>query len=74
MVESRLLSLREAARYISHSPKWLYTRTGKRGKEGLPFRAIKIGSRVYFDRRALDAWIDELTAMETTHGRSETES
>ena len=59
-LQPRLLSLQEAARYLGHSPKWLYSRTGARGKERLPFRVLKVGKRCFFDRVALDAWIDSL--------------
>jgi len=61
----RLLSLKEAARYLSCSPKYLYERTTKKGKEALPFAVLRRGGRVYFDRLQLDAWIDSLVKEET---------
>ena len=60
----RLLSLREAARYLSCSPKYLYERTGPGGKERLPFAVIRRGGRVYFDRVQLDAYVDALVKAE----------
>ena len=62
-MEPRLIPLQQAAQYIGHSAKWLYSRTGARGKEQLPFRAIKVGQRVFFDKRQLDRWIDQLIAV-----------
>ena len=57
-VTPRLLSLKEAAAYIACSPKYLYCRTNG-DKGGLPFKVIRRGGRVYFDRLQLDAWVDE---------------
>ena len=59
-MEPRLLTLQQAATYIGHSSKWLYSRTGARGKDGLPFKPVKVGKRVFFDKKQIDQWIDGL--------------
>jgi hypothetical protein len=60
----RLLSLKEAARYLSCSPKYLYERTTAKGKEKLPFAVIRRGGRCFFDRLQLDAYVDALVKTE----------
>lgn len=62
-MEPRLLTLTQASEYIGHkSPKWLYSRTGAGAKDTLPFKPIKVGGRVYFDKRQIDSWIDSLVS------------
>jgi predicted DNA-binding transcriptional regulator AlpA len=60
MIPPRLLSLPQAASYIGHSPKWFYERTTTKGKERLPFKPKRVGKRIFFDRKQIDVWIDEL--------------
>ena len=56
-MEQRLLTLKEAARYISHSEGTLRNLISA-GK--LPFPFAKAGRKVLIDRRDLDNWIDSL--------------
>jgi hypothetical protein len=52
VVEARLLTLAEAARYCGRSPAQF--------KRDCPVPPIAFGKEHRYDRRALDAWIDRL--------------
>lgn len=53
--EKRLLSCKEAARYLGISESALRKRIFLRQIKGL----VRLGGRIYFDRKKLDWWIDE---------------
>ena len=61
MTQQRLITEREAARYIGMSPSFLaksrMNGTLPRHTPGPPF--LKIGRSVRYDVRELDAWLDE---------------
>lgn len=48
----RYLSTNEAARYLGATPKSVYHRVAARA---IPF--IKVGKKLWFDRQALDQWL-----------------
>jgi len=56
----RLLTIPEAAAYISHAAGTLrnWTHEGK-----LPFRYLRYGRKVLVDQRDLDRWIDHLPRL-----------
>jgi len=61
-VKQRLLNVVDAARYLGIAPKTLRNRLGPRAKNPFPVRPKRIGKRVLFDVKALDAFIDSLDA------------
>jgi excisionase family DNA binding protein len=54
--ETRLLSVREAAKYLGTTPKTLYS---KAWRHEIPF--VKLGRSLRFDIRELDKLIEEST-------------
>lgn len=54
--DRRLMTIDEAAAYLGLSVHTLYAWTSQRK---VPF--VKLGNRVRFDRRKLDAWLEELS-------------
>jgi len=59
-IQKRLLSVEEAAAYLGISPRTIYNRTGRKSKNPFPVRARRIGKLVKFDKRDLDAYVEEL--------------
>ena len=59
-IRPRLMSVQETASYLGISPKTIRNRLGR--KAGNPFPVIpkRIGKRVLFDVRDLDAYINAL--------------
>jgi len=53
----RLMDTNECAEYIRHSPGSIRNMISK---GTLPFKYIKQGRKVLFDRRDVDRWIDGL--------------
>jgi excisionase family DNA binding protein len=53
--EKKLMTVNEAAAYLGLSVHTLYSWTSQRK---VPF--VKLGNRVRFDRKKLDAWVDTL--------------
>ena len=65
--EPRLLSVEQTARYLSISAKTIRNRLGPKAPNPFPVRPKKIGNRVLFDRKDLDAYADTLPYdVETT--------
>jgi predicted DNA-binding transcriptional regulator AlpA len=58
--ERRLLSIDQTAEYLSIAPKTIRNRLGPRAENPFPVKPVRFGSRVLFDIRDLDAWIDSL--------------
>ena len=56
----RLLNVEDAARYLGISPKTLRNRLGPRAVHPFPIKPKRIGKRVLFDVKALDAFVDSL--------------
>jgi hypothetical protein len=56
----RLLGIEETARYLGLAPKTLRNRLGPRAINPFPVKTKRIGKRVLFDVKALDAFIDSL--------------
>jgi len=56
----RLLSIREAADYLSLSPRTLYNGVAPKSKIPFPVRPKRIGKAVRFDIRDLEEYVDSL--------------
>jgi hypothetical protein len=56
----RLLGIVETAHYLGIAPKTLRNRLGPRAINPFPIKPKRIGKRVLFDVKALDAVIDFL--------------
>ncbi|MCE5335255.1 MAG: helix-turn-helix domain-containing protein [Desulfobacteraceae bacterium] len=56
----RLLPIEEAAAYLGLSPRTLYNGCGRRSKTPFPVRPKRIGRKLLWDVRDLDAYIDSL--------------
>ncbi len=63
---SRLLGIVEAANYLGIAPKTLRNRLGPRAVNPFPVKPKRIGKRVLFDIKALDAFVESLP---TTYDR-----
>ncbi len=61
----RLLSIQEAARYLSLSPRTLYNMVAPKAKTPFPVRPKRIGKLVRFDIRDLDRYVDSLNALDS---------
>ncbi len=59
-LNKRLYSIDEAANYLSISPKSIRNRLGPRAANPFPVKQRRIGKRVLFDVRDLDAYVDGL--------------
>jgi len=61
VIRPRLLSVEEAAAYLSISPKTIRNGLGPRAKEAFPVKPKRAaGKRVLFDIRDLDNYVDSL--------------
>ena len=56
----RLLNVDETAKYLGIAPKTLRNRLGPRAMNPFPVNPKRIGKRVLFDVKALDAFVDSL--------------
>lgn len=56
----RLLSVQDAAVYLGLSSRTLYNGTGPGSKHPFPVKPKRIGKKVVFDIRDLDAFCDSL--------------
>lgn len=65
-IQPRLLSLDQAARYLSIASKTLRNRLARGAKEPFPVRPKRIGRRVLFDLKDLDRFVDGLPESELT--------
>jgi hypothetical protein len=59
-VKPRLLSVEQAAGYLSISPKTIRNRLGPKAPHPFPVKPKRIGRRVLFDVRDLDSYVDSL--------------
>lgn len=59
-MNKRLLSVIEAANYLSISPRTIYNAIGPSAKVPFPVRPKRIGKLVRFDIRDLDRYVDSL--------------
>lgn len=60
VVMKRLLTVREAAAYVGLARGTLHNRICPSSKDPFPVRPKRIGRRVLFDIRDLDAYVDGL--------------
>lgn len=65
MTDKRLLSVQEAARYLSLSPRTLYNAVAPKSKIPFPVKAKRIGKLVRFDIRDLDRYVDSLGPLDS---------
>ena len=61
-VRPRMLSVEEAALYIGLAAKTIRNRIGRKAAVPFPIRPKRIGGRVLFDVKDLDAYLDGLPA------------
>ncbi len=59
-IKPRLLNVEAAASYMGISPKTLRNRLGPKAANPFPVKPKKIGKRVLFDIRQLDAFIESI--------------
>lgn len=65
MTDKRLLSVQEAARYLSLSPRTLYNAVAPKSKLPFPVKPKRIGKLVRFDIRDLDRYVDSLSPLDS---------
>jgi hypothetical protein len=65
-VRPRLLNVDETAKYLGIAPETLRNRLGPRAEHPFPVKPKRIGKRVLFDVKTLDAFVD---ALPTTYDR-----
>jgi predicted DNA-binding transcriptional regulator AlpA len=58
--QKRLLNIKEAAIYLSLSPRTLYNGVAPKSKAPFPVRPRRIGKKVLFDIKDLDRFVDSL--------------
>jgi predicted DNA-binding transcriptional regulator AlpA len=56
----RLLDVEETAAFLGVSPRTIYNRICRRSKTPFPVKPKRIGKRVLFDIRDLEAYVDSL--------------
>lgn len=61
-ITPRMLSVNEAAQYIGLAAKTIRNRIGPKAMIPFPIRPKRIGGRVLFDVKDLDAYLDRLPA------------
>lgn len=61
-VNPRLLKIEDAARYLGIAAKTLRNRLGPRAQHPFPVKPKRIGRRVLFDIKDLDAFVNALGA------------
>ena len=59
----RLLTVEEAAFYLSISPRTLYDRVAPKSKRPFPVKPKRMGKLVRFDIRDLDGYVDSLDSQ-----------
>ena len=59
-MQQRLMDIVETAKYLSISPKTIRNRIGRRAGNPFPVKPKRIGTRVLFDVKDLDRYIDAL--------------
>ena len=62
--KKRLLSVEEAARYLSVAPKTIRNQLCRNAKKRFPVKPKRWGKRVLFDIKDLDAFADSLPTVE----------
>jgi hypothetical protein len=61
-VKPRLLNVNDTAKYLGIAPKTLRNRLGPKAQNPFPVKPKRIGRRVLFDLKELDAFVDGLDA------------
>mgnify|MGYP000947268317 CR=1 FL=1 len=59
-IKPRMLSVEQTAEYVGLSPKTIRNRIGRKAKIVFPVKPKRIGGRVLFDIKDLDAYLDGL--------------
>lgn len=59
-IKPRMLSVEETARYVGLAPKTIRNRIGRKATIIFPVMPKRIGGRVLFDVKDLDAYLDSL--------------
>ena len=58
--KTRLLNVKETAKYLGLSPKTIRNRLGPKAPDPFPVKRRRYGRKVLFDLKDLDAYIDSL--------------
>jgi hypothetical protein len=59
-MDKRLMSIEDAARFLSIAPKTIRNGLGQRAVKPFPVKPKRIGKRVLFDVKDLNAYVDAL--------------
>jgi len=60
LVQKRLLSVEETAKFLGISVRTIYNQIGRKAKKKFPIKAKRIGRRILFDIRELESYVDSL--------------
>jgi len=60
MIQKRWLNIKETAEYLGISHRSLYNRTSPKSPNPFPVKPKRIGSRILFDVKALDQFMEKL--------------
>ena len=66
VAKRRLLSIQDAALYLSLSPRTIYNGVAPKSKNPFPVKPKRYGKKVLFDVRDLDAFCDSLGVKDGT--------
>jgi predicted DNA-binding transcriptional regulator AlpA len=58
--QKRLLDIRETAQFLGIQPRTIYNRVGRKAKNPFPVKAKRIGRKLLFDIRDLEAYVEQL--------------
>jgi predicted DNA-binding transcriptional regulator AlpA len=72
LLDKRLLSVADAAKYLSISPRTLYNGIAPKSKVPFPVKPKRIGKLVRFDIRDLDRYVDSLDSASTKFSKQDT--
>ena len=59
-IPKRLLSVEETAFYLGISDRTIYNQTCRKAKKRFPIKPKRIGSRILFDIRDIERYVDSL--------------
>ena len=60
MIDKRLLSIPEAAKYVGLAPKTLRNRLGPKAENPFPVKPKRHGRKLVFEKQDLDQFCDQL--------------
>ena len=60
IVQKKLLSVEEAARYLGLSPRTIYNGVAPKSKKPFPVKVKRVGKLIRFDIKDLEAYVESL--------------